>query len=48
MLARVYSCATVGLDGQLVEVEVDVGPGQPGMFRAYFTTVAPALPGRRA
>ena len=32
MLARVYSCATVGLDGQLVEVEVDVGPGQPGMF----------------
>ncbi len=27
MLARVYSCATVGLEGQLVEVVVDVGPG---------------------
>lgn len=31
MLARVYSCATVGLDGVLVEVEVDIGTGQPGM-----------------
>ena len=32
MLAKVYSCATVGLDGLLVEVEVDVGAGPPGMF----------------
>ena len=34
VLARVYSCAAVGLHGQLVEVEVevDVGSGQPGMF----------------
>ncbi|HET8628128.1 MAG TPA: YifB family Mg chelatase-like AAA ATPase [Thermomicrobiales bacterium] len=32
MLARVYSCATVGLDGLLVEVEVDAGGGQPGLF----------------
>jgi hypothetical protein len=24
MLARVYSCALIGLDGQLVEVEVDI------------------------
>lgn len=32
MLAKVYSCATVGLDGVLVEVEVDSGPGgQPGV-----------------
>src|SRR5918992_65970 len=32
MLAKVYSCAVVGLDGVLVEVEVDVGQGQPGMI----------------
>jgi magnesium chelatase family protein len=31
VLAKVYSCAVVGLDGVLVEVEVDVGNGQPGM-----------------
>ena len=31
MLAKVFSCAVVGLDGKLVEVEVDVGTGQPGM-----------------
>ena len=31
MLAKVYSCAVIGLDGVLVEVEVDVGQGQPGM-----------------
>jgi magnesium chelatase family protein len=31
MLAKVYSCATIGLDGVLVEVEVDIGTGQPGM-----------------
>jgi magnesium chelatase family protein len=31
LLAKVYSCAVVGLDGVLVEVEVDVGGGQPGM-----------------
>ena len=29
MLARVLSCAMVGLDGRLVEVEVDVGNGEP-------------------
>ena len=32
MLAKVFSCAVVGLDGVLVEVEVDVGQGQPGIF----------------
>lgn len=31
MLAKVFSCAVVGLDGVLVEVEVDVGAGNPGM-----------------
>lgn len=31
LLAKVYSCAVVGLDGVLVEVEVDVGSGNPGM-----------------
>ncbi len=30
MLAKVYSCAVVGLDGVLVEVEVDVGTGNRG------------------
>ena len=29
MLSKVLSCATIGLDGVLVEVEVDTGPGQP-------------------
>ena len=31
MLAKVFSCAVVGLDGVLVDVEVDVGQGIPGM-----------------
>ncbi len=30
MLAKVFSCAVIGVDGVLVEVEVDVGAGQPG------------------
>jgi magnesium chelatase family protein len=29
MLAKVYSCAVVGLDGELVEVEVDITQGLP-------------------
>jgi magnesium chelatase family protein len=32
LLAKVFSCAVVGLDGVLVEVEVDVGQGQPGII----------------
>ena len=32
VLAKVFSCAVVGLDGVLVEVEVDVGQGQPGII----------------
>jgi magnesium chelatase family protein len=31
VLAKILSCAVVGLDGVLVEVEVDVGQGIPGM-----------------
>lgn len=31
MLAKVTSCAVVGLDGVLIDVEVDQGPGLPGM-----------------
>ena len=29
MLARVHSCAVIGLDGVVVEVEVDSGQGLP-------------------
>jgi magnesium chelatase family protein len=29
MLARVYSCAVIGLDGVVIEVEVDTRPGLP-------------------
>ncbi|MGB9591785.1 MAG: YifB family Mg chelatase-like AAA ATPase, partial [Candidatus Kryptoniota bacterium] len=31
MLARVYSCAIIGLEGVIVEVEVDTANGLPGM-----------------
>lgn len=31
MLARVFSCAIIGLDGVIVEVEVDIGRGLPGI-----------------
>jgi magnesium chelatase family protein len=31
MLARIYSCAVVGLDGVIVEVETDITQGWPGM-----------------
>jgi magnesium chelatase family protein len=29
MLAKVLTCAVVGLDGEMVEVEVDIGQGLP-------------------
>jgi magnesium chelatase family protein len=32
MMAKVLSCALVGLEGALVEVEVDIAPGLPGFF----------------
>jgi len=31
MLARVFSCAVIGLEGEIVEVEVDTSQGLPGM-----------------
>ena len=31
MLARVYSCTVIGLEGVVVEVEVDIGGGLPGV-----------------
>ena len=31
MLARVFSCAVLGLEGVIVEVEVDIGRGLPGV-----------------
>ena len=31
MLARIYSCAVVGLEGVIVEVEVDTTQGFPGV-----------------
>ncbi len=31
MLARIYSCAVVGLEGVIVEVETDTTQGFPGM-----------------
>ncbi len=30
MLAHVYSCAVIGLDGVTIDVEVDYGQGNPG------------------
>jgi magnesium chelatase family protein len=32
MLAKVISCAVVGLDGYIVQVEVDISPGLPKFF----------------
>jgi len=31
MLSRIFSCAVIGLDGVIVDVEVDTGQGLPGM-----------------
>ena len=35
MLAKVMSCAVVGLEGAIIQVEVDISPGLPA-----FTKVA--------
>ncbi len=32
MLSRVYSCAIIGMEGVIVEVEVDTGSGMPAMI----------------
>ena len=31
MLAKVYTCAVVGLEGRIIEVEVDISPGLPAI-----------------
>ncbi len=31
MLATVHSCAVLGLQGALVNIEVDIGPGLPNL-----------------
>lgn len=31
MLAKVVSCATVGLEAEIIEIEVDIAKGQPGV-----------------
>ncbi len=40
MLARVYSCAVIGLDGVIVEVEVDTGEGLPSVIIVGLPDVA--------
>ncbi|HEY60217.1 MAG TPA: YifB family Mg chelatase-like AAA ATPase [Anaerolineae bacterium] len=40
MLARVFSCAVLGLDGVIVEVEVDIASGLPGMIIVGLPDVA--------
>ena len=30
MLAKTYGATTLGLDGRIIDVEVDVSPGLPG------------------
>jgi len=32
MLAKINTCAVVGLDGHMVQVEVDISPGLPKFF----------------
>lgn len=38
MLARIFSCAVVGLEGVVIEVEVDYTNGLPGMTIAGYLT----------
>ena len=40
MLAKCKSCAVVGLDGFIVEVEVDISPGLPA-FKKVATQQTP-------
>ena len=35
MLARVFSCALIGLEGAIVEVEVDISPGLPSFTNVW-------------
>ena len=40
MLAKVNSCAVIGLDGELVEVEVDISGGLPAFKDGALTLLA--------
>ena len=31
MFARIYAATTLGIDGRMIDVEVDVSPGLPGL-----------------
>ncbi len=33
MLAKVMSCAVIGLEGAIIEVEVDISPGLPSFTK---------------
>jgi hypothetical protein len=41
MLARIFSCAVVGLEGVVIEVEVDYTNGLPGMTMNYPIILSP-------
>ena len=49
MLAKLFSCAIVGLDGGLIEVEVDIAQGLPAFKSDWDTTpsLIGMLPSRR-
>ena len=47
MLARVFSCAVIGLDGVVVEVEVDTGGGLPKMVIVGLPVAAIHVPESR-
>ena len=40
MLAKVYSCAVIGLEGAVVEVEVDTANGPPSFVEVVRTPTA--------
>lgn len=45
MLAKVMTCAVVGLEGTIVEVEVDISPGLPSFTIVGLPDVAVRKPG---
>jgi len=40
MLAHKFSCAVIGLEGVVIEVEVDITQGLPGMYIVGLTDKA--------
>ena len=41
MLAKVTTCAVVGLEGAIVEVEVDISPGLPSFTNVWIQCDSP-------